>query len=358
MTPSRFSTLPLIGLLVLAAACGDDGVSPIDMGDLDPVAVTLALDELKQPVLASSVPITNLRKSIPGLEAAGIAFDLSEATGLTAAFRAVSIAPPAPPLAVAIAPELLGATFVYNTGTAAWAEDTSLEGAPEDAVRIIWYAVDGTGEIDLPLLERGYIDLRPGQNTPADPITIQIVATEGTPFTLMDYGQWHDTTVVGTVHTEEFGAVGFYADTSNTVQFTLDSRESSDSEVGDESYDFVTTLEDSQTAYELELSGTVDGATEDYEDAIMATVVRASMTTVMELLFRGTGEVQEHASGSIAHEGRVVADIVITAETFEFAKPGGGAIPAGQASELNLLFRALTLTGFDLVYRIPFFFLL
>lgn len=358
MISSRFSTFPLIGLLVLAAAC-DDGVSPpLEYPDgFDPVAIVMALDQLKQPLQASSAPITNLRLSIPSLETAGIAFDLPEATGMTAAFRAVSIAPPAPPLAVVIAPELLGATFVYSSATAAWAEDESLEGAPEDGVRIIWYEVDGTGEVDLPLLARGYIDLRPGQNTPADPTMVEVVVTEGTPFTLMDYGQWHDTTVVGTIRTEEFGAAGFFADASNTVQFTLDSRESADSELGDQSYDLVVTMEDPETAYELDLSGTLDGATEDYEDSVLATVVNASMTTVMELLFQGTGEVQDNASGTIAHEGTVVTDIIIRNDTFEFARPGGGELSASQASEMNLLFRALTLTGFDLVFRIPLFFL-
>ncbi len=358
MTPSRFSTLPLIGLLALNAAACDDGVSPIDLGSLDPLAVTVALDQLKRPLLASGVPIANLSNAIPGLEAAGIAFDRPAATGLTAAFRAVSMAPPAPALAVVIGPELMGATFVYNTATAAWAEDESLQGAPEDGVRVIWYTVDGTGEVVRPLEERGYIDLRPGQNTPADPTMVAIVATEGSPLTLMDYGQWHDTTVVGTGRTEEFGAAGFFADTSNTVLFTLDSRESADSDAGDQSYDLVATLENPETAYTLDVSGTLDGATEDYEDSVMATAVIGSMTTVMELVFQGTGAVQDHASGTISHEGTVVADIIIRNDAFEFAKPGGGELPAGQASELNMLFRALTLTGFDLVYRIPLFFLL
>lgn len=358
MTSSRFSTLPLIGLLVLAAAC-DDGVSPpLEYPDgFDPVAIAMALDELKLPLQASRTPIANLRLSIPSLEAAGIAFDLPESTGMTAAFRAVSIAPPAPPLVVVIDPELMGATFVYSSATATWEEDESLEGAPEDGVRIIWYEVDGTGEVDLPLLARGYIDLRPGQNTPTDPTMVEVVATEGTPFTLMDYGQWHDTTVVGTVRTEEFGASGFFADASNTVQFTLDSRESEDSEVGDQSYVLVVTLEDPETAYELELSGTLDDATEDSEDSVLATVVRESMTTVMDLLFQSTGAVQDHATGTIAHEGTVVTDIIITNDTFEFARPGGGELPASQASDMNLLFRALTLTGIDLVFRIPLFFL-
>lgn len=356
MTPSRLSTLPLIGLLVLAAAC-DDGVSPVDLGSLDPLAVTVALDDLKRPLLASGVPIINLRQAIPGLESAGIAFDLPAATGFTAAFRAVSMTPPAPPVAVVIAPELLGSTFVYNPATAAWAEDESLEGAPVEGVRILWYAVDGTGEVIVPLVEKGYIDLWAGQNTPTNPTIVEMVATEGTPLTLMDYGQWYDTVAVGDLRTEEFGAAGFYADTSNTVQFTLDSRESTDSGTGDEAYELVATLEDAETAYTLDLSGTRDGATEDYEDSVVATAVSQSMTTVMELLFEGTGEAQARATGSIVHEGTEVVEIIMRNDTFEFARPGGGDIPGRQASELNMLFRALTLTGFDLVFRIPLFFL-
>lgn len=359
MTPSRSPILPLTGLLLLfAAACGDDGTSPADLGSLDPMALATALDELQAPLQASNPAITNLRQSISGLTEAGIEFDHPATTRFTAAFRSVALAPPAPPLAVVIPPEALGATFVLDVATMEWVQHESREGAPADGVRIIWYAVDGSGEIALPLTEQGYIDVTPGQNTAADPIMVRIVDTEGSPLTLMDYGQWHDTTSVGTAATEAFGATGFFADATTTVDFSMSSSETADTVSGDEMYELAVTLEDPEVAYELEVSGDVEGASDGYDDLLTATAVHNSATTIMELAFRGTADLQESASGTLAHDGTVVANIDIAGNSFQFSKPGGGTVPADQASELNLLFQEMTLNGFNLIYRIPLFFVL
>lgn len=357
MTPSRLLKLPLIGLLLAGAAC-DDGTSPADLGDLNPFALALALDRLQAPLQASSPALTNLRKAIPSLTAAGIAFDRPLATRFDAAFRAASLVPPAPPLALEIPPELIGKTFAYEAASAGWAVDESREGAPADGIRILWYAVDGSGEIAQPLVERGYIDLTPGENTPAEPVMVQVVSTGDGGQTLMDYGQWHDTTAVGSAETEDFGASGFYADASTTVQFSLVSAEAADSETGEESYSLDVTVESPEVAYEMNVSGKVAAGTSVYEDLLTATAVGSAGTTVLDVMFRGTADVQEDAGGTLTHDGRVVADVVINGDTFEFSRPGGGSIPAAQASELNLLFQALTLNGFNLIYRIPLFFLL
>jgi hypothetical protein len=78
----------------------------------------------------------------------------------------------------------------------------------------------------------------------------------------------------------------------------------------------------------------------------------------MEITFEGTNDVQTDAGGTVSHDAEVVVDIDITGNTFEFTRPGGGRLPAGQASELNLLFQSITVTGFNLIYRVPLFFLL
>ncbi len=358
MTASRSLSLPLIGLLLLVAAACDDGTSPANLGDLDPVAVAAAVDRLNAPVVASRPALTNLRKAIPSLTAAGVQFDRAVAARFTAAFRAVSLAPPAPPVALVIPPEAAGETFIYDPAVSAWVMDETREGAPADGIRVIWYAVDGSSEIALPVTERGYIDLTPGENTPAAPVGVRIVDTGAAPLTLMDFGQWHDTVTVGTEESEDFGAAGFYADSATTVDFTILSTQAVDTVAGDEAYELDITLEDPETAYTLELWGVVDGSSGTYEDFFSATVVASGGTTVMEITFDGVNDVQNHSGGTLTHDAEVVVDIVDNGSAFEFTRPGGGGLPAGQASELNLLFTSLTVTGYNLIYRIPLFFLL
>lgn len=339
MTHSRPLKLPAIGLLLLAFAACDDGTSPADLGDLRPFDLAVELDQLNAPLQASRGAIQNLRLVLPTLIDAGVEL----------------VSP------VTFPAEVAGRTFVYDPDNLAWEVDETREDAPADGVRVVWYAIDGSNEIADPLTERGYIELRPGDDAALDPVVLEIVDADGT-VTLMDFEQWYLPAPTGGEEAEEWGAAGFYADGTTTVDFSLDCEDPAFCEIAAEepsgSGSFDAVMEDSDTRYHLQATGTVDAATEAYDLILTATAVSSQGTTVMEINFEGAGQVQEQAGGTIRHDGEVVLDIVISGSAFEFTKPGGGSLPAGQASEVNLLFRALTLNGFNLLYQLPLFFLI
>lgn len=326
--PRRSLPLALTAGLLLATAGCDDGTSPTDLGGLDPVDLTRAVDALVAPLAASSEARANLRMALPDLEEAGVVMEW-----------------PRDDTVDRFPPDVAGRTFAYDASASSWQIVESRTGAPADGVRLLWYPLDSTGRIVNTDQESGHIDLRPGANGPLDPISVQAVSTADGSQALLDFTQGYS--VAGSaVTTELFETSGVYADGSSSVNFLFASSESVSQTSGDVGYSLDARLRDTETRYNVEIDGSVTGATNAFDDVITATVERNGVSTVVEVRFRGSGGADEVVTGAIRHAGAQVASVGLTGDRYEFTDPDGNTITGTQATQLNRLFSTLTLNWY------------
>lgn len=329
--PIRPLALALTASLVLLLGGCDDGTSPSDLGGLDPMALARALDDLVVPIPESGQARANLQAALPALAGAGVS--------------------PVPPQ---FSTEVTGQTFAYDPETSDWAVDSSLEGAPPTGVSVLWYTLDGTGEVTQPLEGMGRIDLRPIEGETSDSLALTIRRTEGE-VVLLDLVQVFESTGDATV-AESFAAAGSYSDGTATVDLSVTSDASRNATTEDEDYLLRVDLEDAATRYELEVEGDVDGASGDVSDRITVTATRGGATTVLDMSFGTTGATgATDASGTLVHDGQVIANVTVVGDSYRFTKPNDDPFPSGQVTELNNLFSTMTRTGFLVVLNLPLF---
>ena len=360
IVPRRRLTLALLALALVVTTGCDDSTSSIDLGDLQPTELALALDDLVAPLQASSEPSVNLRAAVEDLLDAGIVLEDRAPAAAVRTLTALGLDGVLPPMAVEIPADLMGSTFVLRLPGLSWEVDENREGAPAEGVRVIWYELDGTGGVVQPLAERGFIDIVPVPGATGDAVSVRIVDTTGTEeLVLLDFIQEYATSENGTA-VEEFAAAGSYASAARRIDFTLSSLEAITAGTGDQEYSVEVTLDGADLSYEMLAEGTVDGETGVYDDAILATATGSAGTTVLEVVFHGTGDVQEEAGGSLTQDGEEVAQIRIVGNTFEFLSPDGERLGATESNGLNALFRAMTTNGLYIIYSgiLPLFFLL
>lgn len=361
MTPVRLSRLAFLPLLLLAlSGCDDDGTSPGgDLGDLEPNTIVAALNALVTPLNASTTATTNLDGAVEDLTEAGVALRTVESSFRArardrASGQAVALDGSVPALPITIPPELRGETFVFDFEAQQWEVDETRAGAPADGVRLIWYTVDGSGRIRFPLEERGYIDLTPGTGAGEAMDMLVVESGEGADVVLLDFEQNRSSTG-DAVQVESFTANGFYSDGSVTTDFDVVSEESVETATDDSSYDLEITMEDAETRYSMRVDGTETGAGV-YEDRITSTVVRGGATTRLEVVFSGSIDTQEEASGTLFHNGSLVANIDIVGSAFSFSTPDGAQFSGSQSNALNGLFTVMTRNGFQVLLNLPLIF--
>lgn len=335
MTRIRSTSLALIPLTVLALAACDEGTSPIDLGGLNPSAVATAVNGLTTPLQASDEAVANLETAQPDLADAGVDLDFSaEST-------------------VQFPENVAGSTFVYDPQAQGWAIDETRTGAPDNGVRVIWYELDGTDQV-IDASEKGYIDLWPGDGDGNAPVAMWIAET-GIEAPLLDFVQDYSWTTNG-AEVETAEAEGSYADETRRVEFAMESVETMEIATGDVDYTFTTVMEDTDTRYEMVASSVADGATGEYDDSIVATVDHGGATTVVELRFQGVPSSPQAVTGSVRHNGTLVANVQQDGGGYVYVSPDGDEIPAAQSTELNALFQAVTLAWIQLLYELPLFF--
>lgn len=318
--------LALTAALLLSAAACDDGTSPIDLGGLDPVELSAAVDALVTPLAASSEARANLKMALPDLEEAGVILEwpLEDATER-------------------FPPAVAGRTFGYDASTTSWRILEARTGAPADGVRLLWYPLDSTGRIVNAEQESGHIDLRPASDGGLDPVSIRAVSTDGS-VALLDYALGYSL-MDAAVTTQLFETIGVYSDGSSSVTFAYSSSESVSATSGDVGYSLDGTLRDTETRYQVEIDGSVTGATNAIDDVITATVERNGVITEIRVRFQGGGG-DDDVTGTIRHAGAEVASVGLTGDRYEFTAPNGDAITGTQSTRLNRLFSTLTLNWY------------
>jgi hypothetical protein len=157
--------MPLVAVLALAAgACSDDGTSPVDPADFDPVATEQAVQDLQAKLNDDNDVMLSLELASQAL---GMQQGFSRVMPLELNRAAVpfsaqfvqdyalsgSAAEPVFP------PELLGMTFEWSFGEGHYVP-TERAGAPTNGIRFILYAIDPLSRVPIdPLVETGHLDL-------------------------------------------------------------------------------------------------------------------------------------------------------------------------------------------------------
>jgi hypothetical protein len=351
----RWSAAILAALIPGLTGCIDDDSStgPVVPGGLDAEAVVVDMDALLRPLQEAAPAAANLEQAYASLAANGMVFGT---TPPDAALRGDG--PTSTPLAVEIPGGLLGTTFTYVRADAEWQPDESRTDAPSDAVRVIWYELDGTGLIAVPLVEQGYIDLTDERDDPSlDRLGVLAVDDlSGAEITVLDFDQGYESTT-GTLSTEYWDAAGYYGDGTTDVSFSVMSDETTDPGTADETSELEVTLQGPEAFYSLTNSGTVDGATGDTEDQLRATVTVEGVTTVVDVTLTGTlGSSVVDVTGTLTHGGTAVASISSEGGAVRFTDPDGDQFSGSQATVLSLLYRTLLGHGLVVIEVLPLYF--
>jgi hypothetical protein len=362
MRPSSGTWIAALFLAIAVVACGSDSTTPPDGDetlDFDAFAVADAAEALVQPLQPTVEPSVSLRDAFEYLQdREGVTFDREPSPLVERARRLVGLEALGVARSVEFPSTIQGETFVYDEGLRTWMVDTMRTGAPETGVRIIWYTTDQAGNFDLPLTERGFIDLTDldVSTDMLNQLGVRIVETSsGTPtvFTDMSQGYW----IQGDVEwSEHFEATGVYGDGTTTVTFSLDSDAAGNDDTGDQDVTYDIVLEAPSASYTLALTGSDDGSTGTTEEGYAITLVADAVSTQLGLDFLIPQSGSQEGTGSISHDGASVANISVQGTVFQYTAPNGRGFTDISISQLDTLVQTMLLSGFIVLLNLPLLF--
>lgn len=354
------TTVAVLTLTFLTVvACGDDGSGPTgpSLGDLDPIAVADAADALVVPLQPTLEPSVSLRSAFTYLTQQGLTFD-REPSALVERARAVTgLDALGVARSVDFPPEMLGQTFVYNPDTGDWETDPEGSGAPANGARITWYSTGVGGQIGVPLVERGYIDLTDEDEGILSQLGVRIVDTTGaTDLVLADFteGYWTEGDVQWSEH---FEAAGSYANTQRTTTFDLESDATGNDDTGDQDFSFDIGLS-GESSYRMSLVGSDDGSTGDAEESYTITQILDGVSTRLELDLTVSSGGTQTGTGAIFHRSAALVDITVNGTSFQYSPAGGGDDFSGsQVGNIDILVQTMLQDGFIVLLNLPLLFL-
>lgn len=350
-------------LLALAVvACGSDSTTPTDGDetlDFDAIAVADAAEALVQPLQPTVEPTVSLRDAFEYLQdQEGLTFDQKPSPLVERARRIVGLETLGVARSVEFPSKIQGETFVYDAGLRAWMADTMRTGAPETGVRIIWYTTDLAGNFDLPLTERGFIDLADldVQTDTLNQLGVRIVETStGTPTVLTDMSQGY--WIQGDAEwSEHFEAEGVYSNGTTSITFNLDSDASGNDATGDQDVTYDIVMQAPSASYTLGLTGSDDGTTNTSEESYAITLFADAVSTQLGLDFMIPESGSQQGTGSVSHDGAAVADISVQGSDFQYTAPNGRGFTDLSVSQLDTLVQTMLLDGFIVLLNLPLLF--
>lgn len=217
--------MPLVAVLALGAgACSDDGTSPVDPADFDPVATEQAVQDLQNRLNDDSDIMVSLGLVSEGLgmqmgasRVLPVELDRAPVPFSAQVVRSFSVsASSAEPV---FPPELLGTTFEWSFGEGHYVP-TERAGAPTNGIRFILYAIDPITKVPVePLAETGHLDLTDEGGETSTRLGIEAVSDGQT---LIDY--YIDLTYALLNQTDinvTVTAEGFISDGQDQLDFVL-----------------------------------------------------------------------------------------------------------------------------------------
>ncbi|MFP4622827.1 MAG: hypothetical protein ACLFRX_01480 [Gemmatimonadota bacterium] len=323
----------LVGLFVVA--CGDDeDVTGPDL-EFEPAEMAAAMEDMAEAGEAM----------IPAFAAMSAASDIIGTPAFAAAGPghpfALDPARPGGEVATDYIPsQYYGTTFVWSTDADHYVPGDE-EGAPEDGVRIIYYAVDPvTRDPVEPLEPLGYIDLRDLSTDEADRLSVVVVSTpaDGEPVTLADYIVQSSFTVTQSVFTADLSAEGYISDGTAQVNFDL----SNDLEITESvlilEQDYAVGLEGTDVA--AAFSSTLTGDPDSDAGTVELTAMVTDGSEVVEFDLTTDAQTQS-LDGVLRHQGEVVVLVGGTFSDPMFTDAEGDPLTQQQLAGLDELWDTL-----------------
>jgi hypothetical protein len=346
----RFPPVAIGVLAVLLATACDDGTGPTgSLGDFEPAEAVNVVDGLYAPILGSTSPTSALRDAWQMLTDRGVSFERHAPVP--------RLLRPSVTGDLVFPTDVLGQTFVYEIATGTWSADSTRTDAPADGVRVIWYQTDAAGNLLQPLAEGGYVDLtdedagnvlsRVGIHMVADTDTGEVVLSTLT--------ESLDTT--GGQFGEVFQATGFYGGASREVGFDMVSDASSDTVSGAEDLALSIGMSAEGESYALTVTGSVASDTSAVEQNYLGTVSYDGGTTELDLDFTQDPAGTQTGSGTLSHEGTIVARITVEGSDFLYADADGNELSTSDQVAVDNLVRTLFLSGLQAFFTLPLLFL-
>lgn len=358
---TRITSLLALTLAVTAAAC-DLGTDPppSQLGSFTPILVQIAVEETLVPVQISAEASRMLILALRDLQEAGLVIDpAGSGTLLDGAHRlpALAAAPEVVQPFVDIPPELQDQVIVYDLSTGEFVPDPDRSGAPAGGMRVIYYALDGTGtEVRLPLVERGYIDLTDADAGGQSRLRSVIVNNEtGSDITIADVVQAYALTGTATDSTETVDGAGFFSDGQTQINFALTASSTEAIGSDDASYDYDVSFNGPSGGFQFSWNGTFDSGAQQHVDTFGIDFDSSEHDVLFDMVstnadspFEGSG------TGGLTVHGSDFADVELRpGGNLLFENPSGPAFSSNDRSQLRSLVVVMWLGGHTILSSLP-----
>lgn len=323
-------------VLALSMTACDDGAGPD--GDFDAVSAAQAMESM-----VSAVDTTELAHAFGSLEAAGSVLDggvaalvadpVSPDPGTLQALRDPAVA------AAVLPPEILGTTYEWSEAELSY---VPAEGgvAPEDGIRVIYYAIDPTsGRPATPLNALGYVELRDLSTTESDRLGVKVVRTSGDAGTLADYYLDLSFTLTQSSFTFDVSSAGYLSNGTDQLNFDVAHGLSATETMITITQEYGLDLEgtDNAVSYSATLTGDPQSQGEE-PGTLEATAVITDGTQTVELVVSWAGTALD---GTLYHNADEVVLIGGTLDEPEFAGPDGEPLTEEQLAALQSLWESI-----------------
>lgn len=270
----------LVAVVAAAGVACDDGAAP-DV-DFDPRPVADAMEGMVAATEGLGDALASLAAADALFEGTATASVLPQAEGLAPEARALRELAEASALGF-FPSNYLGVTFVWDALEGRYVPGEAA-GAPEDGIRIVYYAVDPVTEQPAsPLNALGYVDLRDLSTPASDRLGVMIVRGGDTPVTLADYYVDIAYSTTETQFSVDVSSVGYLSNGTDQLNFDLSQGVDLTETEMVLTQDYSMGLEgtDIGVAYQAMLSA--DPQTETGTLAATATITNGAETVTLEL---------------------------------------------------------------------------
>lgn len=323
----------LIG--VTAAGC-DDVLSPAS--DFDASEAAQAMESM-----VGAVETQELEYAFRSLEAVGgvlqggtaalLAEPVSADPAVLAGMREVEAA------ADVLPPEYLGTTFEWSEMEQAYVPSDAA-GAPEDGIRVIYYAIDPVSDQPAsPLNALGQVDLRDLSTMESDRLGVKVVRYGDPEVTLADYYLDLAFTITQSSFSLAVEAVGYLADGTDQLNFDVaHGLSAAESEVSiTQAYSL--DLEGTDNAITFTASATADPQSQSEDPETMdaqATITSGSETVVLDIRWA-----DDTLDGTVSHNGAEAVLIGGTLDEPEFTDANGEPLTEDQIAALQQVWESI-----------------
>jgi hypothetical protein len=246
---------------------------------------------------------------------------------------------PGEPAADVIPMDYLGATFEWNAD-AGYYMQSDATGAPEDGVRVIFYAIDPTtGQPATPLNALGYVDARDLSTVDANQVNIQIVRTGDTDVTLADYTMSLSFAYTQSSFDFDVSTAGFLSNGTDQLNFDLSQGMSMTDMLMTMSQSFALDIEGTDKAVSFDATITGDPQSESDTPGTMDATAEISgngQTVDIEISWADNA-----LDGTISNNGAAVVSIGGTLDNPTFTDPDGNELTQAQRAALQSLWDGL-----------------